>query len=833
MKTQNIRLVILFFLAAIFSINLNAQSPEQVVRDAENSINKKIELVHQLAIQRDIKNAFKKLDQINKEINKEFTWGTFDEKYREAKRSNPNFSFQIREDLPEQLSLSFWTNYVARCDKIMSDQDVITEGMVAMVQLNNWDQAMAYSSQLKTMYETFTGAAENLGSANLLKFAYDLHGNMNDFIENYKKIEKAKLEGQEIDNFQVDFNRMTSKARKSKRLYNEYIESIRKNQGMIVDFEYNIKHIHKLKKLASKGPLFPLSYADLRYNWNYEYVENRLIEECDSFENYVIDCPEFVKFYASIKQDARNEWKEIKGNIYASDDEVHKQEFLNHHTEMWAEFLREVKPVYDNTYQIYCVDNSATDTQNTDNPFDGATAGGGAANTTSQDKPSNSLAPSFKIENVKIKNQLVYFASPIPFIELKYDVYYPNEVPSSFNYVHNIEFEGKQITHNTRSKLVLLGHNDRRNNTFNFRFPKEKGDGTYQLKLIVNVGKQIQSISTTITVKGKSVQQGKTSSTSSNNSSAEQIPEPQKDNPPEREVVDRSGSTGSSGNNNNSGGTYKPPPKTNRNSQTTIPSNAFLVGSISNSGNKQGTYKAVELKKLMTYERIVFKLISGELDYIQLIWRKEGGSWETEYQGNKTDFNISKGLKNIPSNTTHLNFVVNSHHNRWSSSDKACKMEVYLIPRSGGASSNSFYDIIDQANVAFNVNYWEEEQGTRSSSNPKQKSLDLLRKAERMVNREPDFNTQLEMVELLVNTSASYAERVHAYTAKTPFMELAGRRLNRISTSVPQASKSASTYSKIASMWRTLTRAALWGDHAFNKMYCDGEAKKYASLAGE
>ena len=190
MKKLHFKHIIIFILG-IFSTCLFAQSPEQIVRDAENSINQKIDQVHQLAVQRDIKKAFEKLDEVNKEISKEFTWGTFDEKYREAKRSNPGFSFQIREDLPEQLNLNFWNNYVARCDRIMSNQAIITEGMVSMVQLNNWDQAMAYSAQLKTMYETFTGAAENLGSANILKFAYDLHGNMNDFVENYKKIEKA------------------------------------------------------------------------------------------------------------------------------------------------------------------------------------------------------------------------------------------------------------------------------------------------------------------------------------------------------------------------------------------------------------------------------------------------------------------------------------------------------------------------------------------------------------------------------------------------------------------------------------------------------------------
>ncbi len=713
MKTLNIKLIILFLFATIFSISLSAQSPEQIVRDAEYSINQKMDKVHSLAAQKQIEAAVNKLDEINKEIKKEITWRTFDDKYREAKRSNPSFSFHIREDLPAQLEPSFWIDYEARCDRILSNQEVVTEGMTSMVQLNNLDKAMAYGSQLKTMYETFTGAVENLGTANLPKFAYDLYGNMNDFIENYKKIEKAEREGIDIQTFQVDFNRMNSKARRSKDLYNKYKRHIQSNRMVITDFKANIRYINKLQKAASAGPLFPLTYTDTKYNWDYEDYQNNVKEICGEFEVYEIKCSDFKKDYSDIKSQARSNWNSTKGNIYASDDEAHKQEFLNHHTERWAEFLRQVQPVYENTYQIYCVDNSAPDTQNTDNPFDGATTGASA-----------------------------------------------------------------------------------------------QSDGQTEVD---------QDDSST----ENSIPEDQSSANNSNSGSTSQEE-----------------SNGSSGNNNNgeTGGNYKPPtpPKTNGNSSTSIPANAFLVGSINNPGTGQGTYKSVELKKLMTYDKIVFKLISGEMEYIQLIWRKEGGIWETEYQGNKTEFDISKGLKNIPKNTTHLNFVVNSHHNRWSTNDKPCKMEVYLIPgNKSNSESNSFYDLVNEASVVFALDYWEVEEGQSNSSNPKQKTLDLLRKADRLINTEPDFNTQLEMVELMVSTCATCAERVHAYTAKVPFMELGAKRLHRTSTTIPSASKSANTYSEIASMWRRLTRAALWGDHAFNKMYCDEQAKKYAALAGE
>ncbi|NOR88425.1 MAG: hypothetical protein GQ527_12525, partial [Bacteroidales bacterium] len=475
-------------------------------------------------------------------------------------------------------------------------------------------------------------------------------------------------------------------------------------------------------------------------------------------------------------------------------------------------------------------DNSAPDTQNTDNPFDGATAGGENSSTT-QDNNSDSQTALFVIENWSVKSKMVSYGYGKPYIETSYDLYFPSIIPDSWRYIMNLKLDGEQIIKNTNSKLISVDRKNRKRMNCNFKLPDNKSDGTYKLELTVEVSEKIQSISTYITIEGNSVHQKGNNNSNNNN----QKPDPQKDHTSEGEAVVWNG--GSSENNNNSGGGYQPQPKTNANSQTNIPPNAFLVGTISNSGNKQGVYKAVELKKLMTYDRIVFKLISGKLEYIQLIWRKEGGSWETEYQGNKTDFNISKGLKNIPKNTTHLNFVVNAQHNRWSANDKACKMEVYLIPRAGGSGSSNFYTLMDEADLAFAINYWEVEQGPTNSSNPKQKSLDLLRKAARLINSEADFKKRLDMVNRLVSSSAVYVERINAFTVKQPFLELAGKTLHQFSSTISSAKRSgnysaADAYSSAAEMWRSLTSAAWLGEHPYNKMYCYEQEKKYRALGG-
>lgn len=396
------RFIFLFYL--LYAVSVNAQNAKQTVNDAVNSINWKVESLHQLAAQKKIYNAVDKLDEINKEINKEITWGTFDEKYKEAKMADPGFTFNIKSDLPRELNPQFWADYELRCDRIMSNQKVSIDGIAAMVKLNKFDRAMAYSAQLKTTYETFQNAAENLGTANLPKFAYDLYGNMNDFIENYKKIEEAELEGINIRVFEVEFNRMTSRARHSQDLYNEYKRYIKSSSIVINDFDANIKYINKLKTNAASGPLAKLSYADDKYNWNYGPFQKEVKESAFDFENYDVKCEAYKSDFVKIKQSARNDWKRVQENIFASDDAEKKSEFLTYHDGRWTEFLDVVNPVFNKTFNQFCTGNQETKSKNPDpkkepeiivvsDPFEGSSSKGNAEPSKDQEEQVKNYPP--------------------------------------------------------------------------------------------------------------------------------------------------------------------------------------------------------------------------------------------------------------------------------------------------------------------------------------------------------------------------------------------------------------------------------------------------------
>ena len=871
-KQQTINKSYLLILIFLFSgAFLFGQSSEQKVTTAVNEINTLMEELHQLSRQKNIKQSFAKLDEINAVYKREIHWETFSKEYRNAKMANPSFSYQIKSDLPGQLDPSFWKDYQKRCDRIMADQNVALEGFIAMTQMNNFDKMMAYGAQLKNIYETFKNGAENLMSANLPKFAYDLHGNMNDFIENYKKIEQAEVDGIDLQTRKMDFNIMMTKARKNKDLYSEYERYINSNIIAINDFQANVRYVKGLENAASDGPLKPLDFTDEFY-WNYRDFQKSIEEACDEMEYYEIKCEKLKANVETIKGEARRDWSRVKGNVYSSDDEANKSKVLADNEEKWDEFIQVADRLYNEAYQLYCLDNSAgsSGSDNSNNPFDGAAASGQTKkekpiDEKTQNVPQNETQGSntssnetFEIRNLKVSTDHWGYVNGVVLVNLDIDFYHTKEV----FLLANVFVNGVKVTKNTWG--FKSHHLNKDNNTHHLTInsPIQLKDGSavsvtsgvYRIKLEIEIKRESTIYAETqITVKGTEIIQGKT------------------------ENQESSSATTTS----NEGSVHDSETKEETNTPPQAPTNSTLVGNVF-SKNGGGKYRAIEVSKLKTNDRIVFQKVSGDLNYIQLIWRKEGGIWETAYEGPKTEIRVGDLIPKMPARTTHMNFVVNTHHNHWSAKNPDCEMNVYVVhgggssvpstkpsentnpqqavnpkpkvnpkptitptPKPNNTPSNNtvnkeFSELLTKANEEFNKKYWEEGNGPKASSNPKQASLDLLRKASRLINSEPGVEKRYDMVLSLVNLSSRFAQRVYAYENKIPFINLAGETAGRAGSQVsgiqnPDPAKKKElqkyAYSRTAAAWKCVRDAALVQGGNFTPESCDKEYLKYKGLS--
>jgi len=733
MKPKQIAQIIIAGLIFATSTYTYAKDPAQTINDAVNSLNSKMDEVHQLASQRRVNDAINKLDEFNKEVNHEVTWRTFDDVYREAKMKNRSFTFQVREDLPANMSTSFWQDYENRCDRMMAGRDQVLEGFIASTRLNLWDKALAYGQQLKTIYETFTGAAENVGTGNVPKLFYDLYGNYNDFKDNLKKVEKAKQDGEDISNMKADFYRLTANARTNKELYNKYKREIQSNIMVINDFNANIRYIKQLKYSADNGVLMPLSEADPKYSWDYGPYQREVEEVCDAMEDYVIKCAELEADVKEIINRGKAEWIQIKGNIQASDDEANKERVLNSHMRMLTDFEQVVDGKYQEAYQIYCIDNSASSNASNDNPFDGANASG-------------------QVEN-------------------------PSE------------------------PVIII----------------EEEEQDHDEDIVTD------------------------------------------EDPDGEEAVDDSSTPNSDSEENNTSGVD---PR-----ETNIPSHAILIGWIENDGNGGGKYRSIEVQKLRSHDKIVFEMISGELNNTQVIWRHNSGSWETKINSKRTSFTVEEILEGINPNITHINFVVNAYHNRWRAGSIPCKMNVYHIPVGGEVTeqvqetspnntrphtetnsegrtntnpareevvntntTSQFNDMLNKASEVFN----------RRDGNHTQEALTFLRKAERYIKQDPSLDNQINMLQRFASTCAGYGQKAFSYTDKAPFVILAAKAAHDLgskassvgaSGSMTRAEAQKSAYAKAASAWRSVRGAATHGSHQYNTGYCDEQYQKYDELS--
>jgi len=356
MKTiQRINFIVPFLFFLYISLNTTGQNAEKTVTDAVNSINQKLEDMRQLARQKQIYKAMAKLEEAYDEMDHERKWSTFDDKYREAKKKNPGFDYTINGELPPQLSPSYWQNFKEKCDRILAHQDVVIEGMKSAVFLNDIDKVVAYGKQLKTIYETMSGVVENLGSANVPKFGYDLYGNVNDFVDNYKEIEKAYVSGLEIDASKAKWNVTIARAEKNKAMFDDYMHYIQNNISLIEDYRALLRHINHLKAGIDSGPMSPLIFGDYKYTWDYEPFQKKVKEACQDFEEYEIKCEDFKRSFEKIKKEARADWGKVKNNILVSDDKENKKKiFLNDHLIRWTDFKEIVDRHFELVFNKYC-----------------------------------------------------------------------------------------------------------------------------------------------------------------------------------------------------------------------------------------------------------------------------------------------------------------------------------------------------------------------------------------------------------------------------------------------------------------------------------------------
>lgn len=151
---------------------------------------------------------------------------------------------------------------------------------------------------------------------------------------------------------------------------------------------------------------------------------------------------------------------------------------------------------------------------------------------------------------------------------------------------------------------------------------------------------------------------------------------------------------------------------------------------------------------------------------------------------------------------------------------------------------NKINDLIEKSDAAFNKPYWQDNSRPQTSlqeTNPKKESYELMRKAVGMAKQARYPSNEAAFYMLISYKLADYAGRVFGNKAKMEFFTLAAQTLEKCGPIVGKLKLSnrekAELYVDLAQVWRNMTKKALWGNHAYNKMDCDKQVIYYYEKA--
>ncbi len=844
--TQINTLTGLFLLITVSLISLPSIGQVSEVNSSLNKVRSEVQQVNYLANSHKIYQAVKELNNSKRSFGS-YINNYFEQEFRAARQTNPDFYPQLRLTFSDRLKASYWESRVQQAQRSVDNaRQALASGHHRRT-LDRQDEVWAY---LKTTYEiakTIKDVAESVTQQEYIDAFENAKEGVDGFIENYKQIENAKLQILETQAYEMQIKTLISRGEHMEESNWQMASFMRAWEDEVDDYQNLVDYFNSRVEALSKEKSVDWSAAKFqwdgtRYLSQIKSLRNKFKTDNKTYEQ-VAEEIEFIINQANNSNDRAISAVNAVGTPEAVNRSSRLEDKFNTFNDQAFEILDECYRIAQNKNQ-----NDIATTDKNDN-------------NTQESGKTDSYTPSGKRVHNTYFNGYWIAKNGGERIKLFQN---GNSVRTAYNHTGTVsgnsliivreDYQGKEITstyqltadgYSMRRVAVKEGEQSITDFTYGgssaVAFGSDKdGDGiadeydqcndTPEGYTFNNGGVNLLGC---MTEKNPSSDIALSSGESENafDGSSSDISTSNSDVSSSQEKDTQSSTTpGTSGSGSSGNQDYqKKDPR--------FHDKRFSKGEVWTDTKGNGKYLAVKLSDMSGSDEIVFRPVSGTMEFVQVIERVEGGIWYTLYEGDRTSFKVSEFLDDLKPNATHLNFVVNSRHNSFRNS-KPCRMELWVFP---GEAKNKFDEYINKAASAFNKPYWEEDRGTRVSSNPKQETLDYLAKAKSEISKARDAEKRYQMVFRLSDEYSNYARRVFAYTAKDDFIKNAGSLLStadKVSSDFSQRSHPnnyhklrSSTYKGFAESWRTFAKAALWGDHQYNKMYCDEKSKSYYQKA--
>lgn len=772
------RIIVLSF----FLINLASQINGQVasVEQTLSGVRENVSRVNQLAENHDIYKAVELLNTTRRDFDT-YVSHYIDDEYRAARIEKQAYAPELNLKFSSKLTAAYWEERVKRSQRAIDNAKEAFAARNYQRTLNAQDEVWTYLKTAYTVANTIKDVAENIITQNYVDAAKSAYDGANDFIGNYKEIEDARLQIINTNRYEIELQTLIKRAERMEETNWQFASYMRAYEQDVDDFYGLINRFNMRVKTLSSETL--TEWSDSDFSWNSQPFLSKIDALGNQFKTNNQDYQSVKKQIENIISQAEIQKEQVEQKI-SETNLPEKVDKLNKLEEDFDEFYNLAFDVIDECYRV-------SQTKTTDQP------GNQSVNVSSQNVDrQNTISQSITANqgtNANINQEARLSGKRVP--NVYFHSYWSDNRGNKFKFRQNdqnVEIEGVGVGQIQNGVLIYSyteSDGTRRKNEYRLL-----EDG---FKMEVKQEWSDKMIKDHLTIQ--------------NNFTA---PSQQKINEFRKtndnfifSVLNYAGSTMATFGDADGD---KVPDEFDRCANTpsglTVDNGGVdIMGcpvkgfSEENTASKQDAPSTTSSTQQTTHT-----------------------SNSVRQQSQTTSLQQNTGIKSNVGTSNPANSV----------SDKDIHSDENL--------SDAFNDLIKKANEAFNRYYWQ-ENGTNSSGNPKQESINYLKEAQKLIPKQENLTLRYVMVYRLAGVYAGFAKRVFAYANKDEFIHMAGGMLNQtgsVATSIDadfgglSAEKVRSICCKsTADAWRELTKAALWGNHQYNKMYCDEQAKKFYVLA--
>jgi DNA-binding ferritin-like protein len=336
--------ILVFLFSAVNPVNAQVANVEQTLSELKENVSR----MNQLAESHEIYKAVELLNSTRRDFDS-YVSHYFDDEFRAARKENSAYSPEISLQFSSKLGAAYWEGRVKRSQRAIDNAKEAFAARNYQRTLNAQDEVWAYLETAYTVANTIKDVAENIITQDYVEAAKSAYDGANDFIENYKNIEEARLQIINTDRYEIEVQTLIKRAEKMEETNWQFSSYMRAWEQDVDDFYRLFDRFNTRVKTLGNEAL--TEWSDFDYNWDSKSFLLQIETLGNQFKTNSQNYESVKKQIQNIISQAENQKEEVEKNISATNS-PEKFDKINKLEEDFDEFYNLAIDVVDECYRV-------------------------------------------------------------------------------------------------------------------------------------------------------------------------------------------------------------------------------------------------------------------------------------------------------------------------------------------------------------------------------------------------------------------------------------------------------------------------------------------------